>query len=89
MKASVDNVLDEVASLETNARILMQKHGIEDGRALGVDNCARLCLSGLVTGLLMAPYADSEAYMELVNSAKLSAEAEGRWSGHRKVLEGR
>ena len=58
--------LDKVKGLPQQVRKVMQEVGLVDGGGLALADCTRLCRSGLVAELLLAPFARLNQYVECV-----------------------
>ncbi|KAK3367763.1 hypothetical protein B0H63DRAFT_515541 [Podospora didyma] len=64
LRKKASNCLAKVASLQKDVSDLMAKTGIVDGARLPFSNYSRLCRSGLVVELLLAPFARLNEYVE-------------------------
>ncbi len=58
--------LDKVKGLPQQVRKVMKEAGLVDGGSLALADCTRLCRSGLVAELLLAPFARLNQYVECV-----------------------
>ncbi len=58
--------LDKIKGLPQQVRKVMQEAGLVDGGSLALADCTRLCRSGLVAELLLAPFARLNQYVECV-----------------------
>ena len=58
--------LKKVASLDHVARTTLQNLGLQDQQALPLSDCSKLCQSGLVVQLLLAPLARLNEFVNLI-----------------------
>lgn len=57
--------LRKVSSLDHRARQELKRLGLKDGKAVSLSACSRICESGLVVELLLAPFARLNDYVAL------------------------
>ena len=64
LQRRANDYLTKVRDLQATVRKLMEELGIADGVQLPLSDCVRLCKSGLVVELLLAPFARLNQYVE-------------------------
>ena len=58
--------LEQIASLHTNVRSRLAEVGLKDGEKLPFSACSRICRSGLVVQLYLAPFARLDEYVRCI-----------------------